>query len=125
MDGHPLDKPGPYKSTGTPLTPHERELVEILQEECAEVIRECTDVIQSAAKLLRFGKGGCYRDGIENTEKLGLECGDLTEMIQELKKARIISNDDVWKGQLRKKERLHKYLQNRPVQSTAQESGGQ
>lgn len=108
-----VDAEGRYKSTGTQVNDYERELLVILSEECAEVI-------QAVTKLLRFGKNEHYRDGIETTEKLGLECGDLECMLQLMREKDIVSHEDVWKGRLRKKEKLAKYMQHRPpVQSTA------
>ncbi len=101
-----------YKPNGTPLTNHERELLTILMEECAEVI-------QASSKLMRFGKENRPPDGfphseISNSTYLGLECGDLDCMIRLVKEAGIISLRDLGAGHQRKLERLKKYMQTEP-----------
>lgn len=102
-----VDSQGQYHSSGIPLTPYERELVMILQEECAEVI-------VAASKLLRFGKGDRYNDGVENTKKLGLEIGDVLCMIRNTWKVGIITEKDIASGTARKDQRLNKFMQTKP-----------
>jgi hypothetical protein len=96
-----------YKAQGISLTPHEREMIGILQEEAAEVI-------VAASKLLRFGKGDRYDNGIENCEQLGLECGDLGAMMSLCIDLGLILPEDVNRGNRRKREKLIKYLQTTP-----------
>lgn len=92
-------------SDGRSLTPRERELLEILQEECAEVI-------QAASKLLRFGVGNTNpTTGERNDRALGLEVGDLNNMIRRVILAEIVNPLDVGDGDRRKDERLERYLQ--------------
>lgn len=95
-----------YVPNGRPLTPYEREVLENLQEEAAEVI-------VAASKLLRFGVD--YRpDGMPNDVFLGLEIGDLNYMMIAAIKARIVSLADVAAGVARKETRFRMYLQHPP-----------
>src|SRR5271167_803905 len=96
-----------YKAQGVPLTPHEREIIGILQEEAAEVI-------VAASKLLRFGKGDLYDDGVENCEQLGLECGDLEAMIALCLDLNLVSPENVVAGSRSEREKLRRYLQTTP-----------
>jgi hypothetical protein len=93
-----------YKAIGIPVSDYERELLIILMEECAEVI-------QASSKLLRFGRGDKYDDGIENTVKLGLEIGDLEYMVTMIIKAGLIAECDIYNGAEQKCERLVMYMQ--------------
>lgn len=90
-----------YNFPGKPLTDREREALEILQEECAEVI-------VAASKLLRFGKES-FKDYGENKEALALEIGDLQEMIEIAGQLQLISVVNVTRGRVRKKDRLKIY----------------
>ena len=59
------------------MTPRQREILTITQEECAEVI-------QVVSKIFRFGLGHEHvssHRGITNTEKLSEEVGDLLAMV--------------------------------------------
>lgn len=93
-----------YIPNGTPLTPYERELLDILQEEAAEVI-------QAASKLKRFGKENRPDTGESNSAVLGHEVGDLSEMIERVVDVGLIMRQDVTDGQLRKRARLLKFMQ--------------
>jgi hypothetical protein len=93
-----------YKPNGTPLTDHERELLVILMEECAEVT-------QAASKLLRFGKENRPDSGVSNSAVLGLEIGDLQEMILMATNAGLVDRRDVGDGVQRKRERLAHFMQ--------------
>lgn len=100
-----------YVPNGTPLTPHEREILTILMEEAAEVIL-------AASKLIRFGKENRPADGSNageaNTRTLGLEVGDLRCMIARVALLQLTTSGDVSEGFQRKGERLLKYLQTDP-----------
>ncbi len=90
---------------GRPLTPYEREILTILQEECAEVI-------VAASKLLRFGLGNTNPDTkVINTTELGLELGDLQHMMRRVEVAGIVDIDVVLAGDYRKERRLAQFLQ--------------
>jgi hypothetical protein len=94
-----------YKATGKPLDDHEREMVTILAEEAAEVI-------QSATKMLRFGKDDCYPGTtITNSRQLGLELGDLLYMAHVIRGLDLTQEADVDDGVERKRIRLAKYAQ--------------
>lgn len=94
---------------GRPLSHWEREVLTILQEECAEVI-------QAASKLLRFGAYVTNPvTGVANTKELGLEIGDLRFMLQVLYEATGLTDpNDVADGLRRKRERLRIFLQSTP-----------
>jgi len=94
---------------GRPLTPYEREILTILQEECAEVI-------VATSKLLRFGIGNTNpSSGVVNTTELGLEMGDLHHMLRRVAHAGITDDDVVQAGILRKERRLAQFLQTEPT----------
>lgn len=96
-----------YKPNGTPLTEYERELLVILMEECAEVI-------QAASKMIRFGKENRPDSCNTNSHELGLEIGDLREMIDMATDCKLVEARDFIVGRNRKRERLAKYMQSRP-----------
>jgi hypothetical protein len=94
-----------FIADGIPLTDYEREVLTILQEECAEVI-------QAASKVLRFGKGNRPPEGGDaNTRTLGLEAGDLQHMITMSVVCGVIDCQDVFNGISRKSERLRRFMQ--------------
>lgn len=97
----------PYKSVGTPVTPHEREVLEIVQEECAEVI-------VAVSKILRFGKDDVNPStGVSNTREFGLEIGDLEAILGVALVLRLFRNPDVMDGRARKYERLNQFMQTK------------
>lgn len=98
-----------YVPVGTPLTPYEAELLTILMEECAEVI-------QAASKLIRFGKENRPSPDLEdNCTYLGLEIGDVHEMISRLRDTGIITDEAIADGMSRKAKRLHHFMQTEPT----------
>lgn len=95
-------------------TPRERELLDILQEECLEAAIR-------VSKALRFGLDETQpldkhpppdELGLTNRERLGLEIGDVTEMIETVSRAGIVDPDDVSKGERRKRAKLKEFLQS-------------
>lgn len=96
-----------YKPNGKKLTEYEREILTILQEECAEVI-------QAASKLIRFGKENRPEGGQRNTEALGLEVGDMFAMVTRVRRAGLIRQRAIDAGVRRKRSRLKLYLQHSP-----------
>lgn len=87
---------------------HERELLTILIEECAEVQ-------QRATKLLRFGCAE-VQPGQEktNSERLANEIGDLVHMTTLLDQVGLIPNHAVQAGMRSKQKQLAKFMQTRP-----------
>lgn len=90
-----------YAFPGAPVTEREREVLEILQEECAEVV-------QASSKLLRFGQEN-YPGYGDNQEQLGLEIGDLLELIYEALASGIVTTEHIAAGRKRKREKLKVY----------------
>ncbi|PKR54258.1 hypothetical protein COO20_08910 [Thalassospira marina] len=97
-----------FISPGTPCTPHQREILDILIEECAEVI-------QRATKGERFGL-----DEIEpgqpytNAERLAHEIGDLQVMIDLCVERCGVNKDEIVRGMEHKNDQLIKYMQTEP-----------
>jgi len=84
----------------------DRELLEILIEECAEVQ-------QRATKMLRFGVNEVQPgQPLSNAARLSLEFGDLLEVAERCKDRRLISHQQVAVGREAKSQQLAKYLQN-------------
>lgn len=105
-----MSAPATYKPNGIPLNDHERELLVILMEECAEVT-------QAASKLLRFGKENRPDTGKSNTTVLELEIGDLEAMIDRLVEAGIVGREIIGVGYQRKIERLRHFMQTAPARA--------
>lgn len=94
-------------SFGLMCTPFEVELLDILVEECAEVI-------QATQKIKRFGKD--ERDPftqIVNTNKLATEVGQLLHVISCVNAIDIYSYDTVKQGAEEKMEKMSKFMRNR------------
>ena len=81
----------------------EKEVMDILQEECAEVI-------QAVSKVSRFGMDN-YKPGeiISNREHLEEELGDLLAMIDIMKQLGIVSNGNLEVAKIAKIEKLKKW----------------
>lgn len=87
------------------INEHQEECLNILQEECAEVI-------QIASKIKRFGinsrKDGCELNNLQN---LVLELGDVLAMIDMCRDAGLgITQSGMEEAKLAKKERLSKWM---------------
>ena len=93
-----------YVPNGTPVTEHERELLTILMEECAEVI-------QDAAKLLRFGKENRPDSNIANTYKLSTEVGEIMCVVEMAVNVGLLSRASINMSKWHKHERLAHYMQ--------------
>lgn len=93
-----------YKPNGIPLTEHEREVLVILMEECAEVT-------QAASKLLRFGKENHPDTGLCNSLVLATEVGDLEAIISMAGDAGLIDREAVGNANMRKRARLAHFMQ--------------
>jgi NTP pyrophosphatase (non-canonical NTP hydrolase) len=84
---------------------HQEECLNILQEECAEVI-------QAASKIKRFGLTN-RRDGSElnNLQNLEMELGDVLALVQLIKEANIgITDEGLEKAKVAKMARLSRYM---------------
>lgn len=96
-----------YKSTCPLPTPHERELLVILIEECGEVL-------QRATKALRFGIIECQPgQELSNAQRLALEIGDVLEMIDQLIAVGIVSPGWIVAGKAAKRIQLAKFMQTK------------
>ena len=81
----------------------ENEIMDILQEECAEVI-------QAVSKIRRFGINEIHlKVGKSNKENLTEEVGDLLCMIDLLIEFGIIDNKEVYIARAAKQEKLKKW----------------
>jgi len=97
-----------YKPNGIPLTDHERELLVILMEECAEVT-------QAASKLLRFGKENHPDTGKSNSLVLACEMGDLEAIMSMTEDAGLVDRETIGNANMRKRERLAHFMQTAAV----------
>ena len=78
------------------------EILDILQEECAEVI-------QAISKIRRFGIDNVYKDGGTQREHLVQELGDVTLMIKLLGAHQIFTEQELQDAQTRKSQKLVKW----------------
>lgn len=100
-----------FVSPCPPPTPYEREVLEILIEECAEVI-------QRATKMLRFGVLEVQpKQDLNNAQRLSREVGDVTLMLDMAVEAGLIDEVEVEIGRNNKKRQLAKYMQHSPGDS--------
>ena len=85
-------------------TDNEQEILNILSEECAEVI-------QAISKILRFGWGSCHPDTPEITNRIHLteELGDLYCMMNLLSQKRSVVHGEIINYSMAKLEKLKKY----------------
>ena len=79
-----------------------QEILDILQEECAEVIQE-------VSKCRRFGIDSLHPDGQYHRDHLEQEIGDILYMVELLYEAGVISESGLERARTRKEERLRKY----------------
>ena len=76
-----------------------KEVFNILQEECAEVIQEIS-------KCFRFGLDNNHKSGIPHREVLEQEIGDLLCMIDLCMQHQLITEDGIKKAKLKKVDKL-------------------
>ena len=94
-----------YISPEPPPTAQEREVLECLIEECAEVQ-------QRATKILRFGLRETQQEyDYNNSQRLSFEVGDLIEVIDLALKTDLLNQVYIDLGRKRKRDQLRKYLQ--------------
>ena len=84
------------------MTEKEREILGILQEECAEVI-------QAVSKCVRFGIDNSHKSGNTQRENLSMEVGDLVCMIGLMIEAGLVKEEDINRARDEKIEKLKVY----------------
>lgn len=84
------------------MKPQEQEIMDILQEECAEVI-------QAVSKCRRFGMDKSHKSGATQREHLVTEIGDVMCMIELLTEFGIIDSPSVQAAIRTKRERLKQW----------------
>lgn len=83
---------------------HQEECLNILQEECAEVI-------QAASKIKRFGLVGKRLDSDTNLNNLETELGDVLALVDLVKQSGLgITTEGIERARLSKMERLSRYM---------------
>jgi hypothetical protein len=92
--------------TAHPLpTPHEREILTILIEECGELI-------QAATKILRFGAGDTAPGSdCDNVRSMGREAADVLVMIDMMHDAGLVFGSDILHGKADKRAKLAQFMQ--------------
>lgn len=84
--------------------------LEILAEECAESIRELTDVIQIKSKIVRFGFEDIHPAKAEtNRNRLEEELGHVQAMIEILTVRGIVDIDNINSAKAAKFERMENW----------------
>jgi NTP pyrophosphatase (non-canonical NTP hydrolase) len=78
------------------------EILDILQEECGEVV-------VAISKVRRFGIDNSHKDGGTQREHLVQELGDVTLLIELLKAHNVFTEDELHAAQLRKSQKLVKW----------------
>ena len=78
------------------------EILDILQEECAEVI-------QAISKVRRFGIDNTYKDGGTQREHLVQELGDVTLLIELLHAHQLFTDKELHAAERRKSQKLTKW----------------
>lgn len=78
------------------------EILDILQEECGEVI-------VAISKCRRFGIDNSYKDGGTQRDHLVQELGDVTLLIELLKAHNVFTEQELHLAQLRKSQKLTKW----------------
>jgi hypothetical protein len=84
--------------------PHTKvnEILDILQEECAEVV-------VAVSKIRRFGIDNSYKDGGTQREHLIQELGDVTLLIELLKAYEVFTEAELHEAQVRKSQKLKQW----------------
>ena len=83
-------------------SPKVEEILDILQEECGEVI-------VAISKIRRFGIDNSYKDGGTQREHLIQELGDVTLLVELLKAHGVFTEGELHKAQVKKSQKLTKW----------------
>lgn len=98
-----------FVSPAPPATPRERELLEVLAEECAEVAQRCM-------KALRFGPTEVQPgQDLTNFQRVAEEVGDVFGTVALMCQERMLSNLEIRAAQAAKLAKLRRFLQTVPV----------
>ena len=81
------------------VTDKVQEILDILQEECGEVV-------VAISKVRRFGIDNSYKDGGTQREHLIQELGDVTLMIELLKAHNVFTEAELHQATVRKSQKL-------------------
>lgn len=76
-----------------------KEILDILQEECGEVV-------VAVSKCRRFGLDNSYKDGGTQREHLIQELGDVTLLVELLKDHGVFTEQELQEAQIRKSQKL-------------------
>lgn len=86
------------------VSDHQEECLNILQEECAEVI-------QAASKIKRFGIIGKRQDSmLNNIQNLEMELGDVLALVELVKDSMGITTERLEAAKVAKMKRLSQYM---------------
>jgi len=100
-----------YKSPVSLMRAYDRELFNIMQEECAEIIHRLS-------KSLRFGllekQPG---QKLTNKDRLSDEVGDLLCIVTMCEERDLLSVKRIGRAMKAKERKLHKYMQHKPEDS--------
>lgn len=89
-------------------TPYQDELL-------TQLIEECSEVIQRATKMQRFGvQEKQAGQELTNEQRLSMEVGNLIEVCRKAAVVGMLSNGAVDAGIAEKEAKLARYLQNEP-----------
>jgi hypothetical protein len=112
--------PDKFTSSCPPPEGRARELLTVLEEECAEVI-EVAALISGAAARIQIRASKALRFGLDeiqpgqpltNAQRIAREIGDFREVVDELIKIGILHRHEIEIGQANKKRQLAKFLQS-------------
>jgi len=97
--------PGDGRRNLKQVTDHQEECLNILQEECAEVI-------QAASKIKRFGVVGKNTNTVlTNLENLEMELGDVLALVDMVTNAGLgVTKEGIEKARINKMERLARFM---------------
>jgi NTP pyrophosphatase (non-canonical NTP hydrolase) len=107
--------PGTGRRSLKQVNEHQEECLNILQEECAEVIQACS-------KIKRFGLiGKSLNTTLTNRESLEMELGDVLALVDLVKGAGLgVTNEGIEKARLDKMKRLSRFMHTWAQSSEAQ-----
>jgi len=95
-----------FVSPCSPPSPLEREIIDIIIEECAEVI-------QRGTKMTRFGIEEVQPgQDLSNAQRLAREIGDVFEIVALAIEAGIVTQAEIDLGRAHKRKQLAKYMQH-------------